>query len=607
MPLAIELAAARMQTFGVRGLTRALADRLRTLTSRQRTGLPRHRTLAALLDWSHQILPESDRTTLRRLSVFSGRFTLRSAQAVAADESLDAFQVMESIVSLSSKSMISTEVRQNEVRYRLLETTRAYALQKLVDRDEVSRFHLAHARHMCDLLDAGKVLESSMNRTEWVADCAWLIDDVRSALDWSFGPGGDVAVGMRLTAAAIPLCLHLSLLEEFVERANAACMQARSLEPPPDPLIEMRLNIAFAALTTQTSGPSPSIAPAMERALQLSEYPALRSFRGEALNMAWSVAFSAGMYERSVRDAQALAVLARENGDAAVVLTADRLLAQSRHFTGDHAASRTLAERVLSHPTRINRFSTMQPSPVDRRVSMRIVLARVHWIQGRIEQAAALAGECVEIARTDFGYGLCQALAWAACPVALWMDDRTAARAFARRLVEHGSKQRIRYWQRWGENFSHLLDERDAVDAGKPRGTPLKLDIANSEHKLRDMFGTVDVFDGDARTIERAEQGLCGWCAAEIHREHGEWLLTRSDAATAKAQELFETSLRIARDQGALSWELRTSMSLSRLLRRRGRIPEAEHLLATAYGQFSEGFKSKDLVEAKAMLVGMDE
>src|SRR4029077_19526323 len=134
--LAIELAAARVETFGVRGLATRLDDRIRLLTSGRRLGPPRHRTLRAALDWSYDVLSEAERAVLRRLGIFMGGFTLDAACAVAADPGLLKGDVIDAVAELTEKSLAVGKTTEPEPRLRLLETTRAYALERLAESGE---------------------------------------------------------------------------------------------------------------------------------------------------------------------------------------------------------------------------------------------------------------------------------------------------------------------------------------------------------------------------------------------------------------------------------------------------------------------------------------
>ncbi len=145
--LAIELAASRVATHGIRGITALLDDQFRLSWKGRRTALPRHRTLNAMLDWSYNLLQPEERLLLRRLSIFVGSFTRDAVEAVACDHDLTAAQAMDALESLSAKSLVSTSAGEVEAQYRLLETTRAYAADKLAlsrEGDLIARRHAAH-------------------------------------------------------------------------------------------------------------------------------------------------------------------------------------------------------------------------------------------------------------------------------------------------------------------------------------------------------------------------------------------------------------------------------------------------------------------------------
>jgi len=137
VPLALELAAARVDVLGVRGLAARLDDRFAVLTSGRRTALPRRQTLRAAMDWSYEVLPKIEQLILRRVAVFQGDFTIDAATAVASDDHIDAAYVFEGVANLATKSLISTDISSDLTHYRLLDTTRAYVLEKLSESGEV--------------------------------------------------------------------------------------------------------------------------------------------------------------------------------------------------------------------------------------------------------------------------------------------------------------------------------------------------------------------------------------------------------------------------------------------------------------------------------------
>jgi predicted ATPase/DNA-binding winged helix-turn-helix (wHTH) protein len=145
--LAIELAASRVGTHGIRGIAGLLDNRFRLSWKGRRTALPRHRTLNGLLDWSHNLLQDEERLVLRRLSIFVGSFTRDAVEAIACDHDLTSAQGMDALEGLLEKSLISTRTGEDETRYRLLETTRAYAYEKLTVSGEgglIARRHAAY-------------------------------------------------------------------------------------------------------------------------------------------------------------------------------------------------------------------------------------------------------------------------------------------------------------------------------------------------------------------------------------------------------------------------------------------------------------------------------
>ncbi len=179
IPLAIELAAARVETFGVRGLATHLDDR-RLLTSGRRSGSPRHRTLRAALDWSYDVLSEPERAVLRRLGIFMGGFTLDAACAVATDPGLLKGDVINAIAELVEKSLAVVETTETEPRLRLLETTRAYAIEKLGESGERDRVARRHAEYYRDLFERAGGEAPKRRISEWLAHHAREIDNASS-------------------------------------------------------------------------------------------------------------------------------------------------------------------------------------------------------------------------------------------------------------------------------------------------------------------------------------------------------------------------------------------------------------------------------------------
>src|SRR6202011_2925303 len=148
-----------------------------------------------------------------RLAVFAGSFSLVAASAVAASAEVTPSEVVEGLASLVAKSLVAAEADATVARYRLLYTTRAYALEKLGESGELEAVARRHAEYYRDLFERAETETEVRPATEWLADYGRQIDNLRAALDWAFSPGGDASIGTALTAAAVPVWMHLSLME----------------------------------------------------------------------------------------------------------------------------------------------------------------------------------------------------------------------------------------------------------------------------------------------------------------------------------------------------------------------------------------------------------
>jgi predicted ATPase len=188
IPLAIELAAARVETLGVTEVAKRLGDRFRLLTRGRRTALPRHRALWATLEWSYGLLEVVEQAIFRRLAIFANGFTLASADAVAGGEDVNYIAVSDLVTSLVNKSLVTADAQRMIPRYRLPETTQAYALKKLADSGEVALAAGRHAVYFGELLEGMQIDCAEVPAPELMARYAPEIDNVRAALDWSFGP-----------------------------------------------------------------------------------------------------------------------------------------------------------------------------------------------------------------------------------------------------------------------------------------------------------------------------------------------------------------------------------------------------------------------------------
>jgi predicted ATPase/DNA-binding winged helix-turn-helix (wHTH) protein len=598
MPLAIELAAGRIDSLGLQGLAARLDEMFSLLTRGRRTVLPRHRTLQALLDWSHDLLTDVERVVLRRLSVFRSAFTLESAAAVLASADLPPDAVVDGIMGLASKSLVAVDVSGDAVLHRLLYTTRTYAADKLALGGEGQRLATAHAAHFRDALLQSVPQRDVLPIAEWLQRCGRMMDDIRAAMDWAFSPDGDALLGVQLTAAATDLMNELGLVDEFRGWVDSA-MEAVGTLQPPQPGLELRLRSARSFLGSYTMGRGFARSANVERTLELADQLDSATLRVEAMFSLCSHAFGAGDYREVGEVARRIKQYAPDPQEPLAVLLSDRFLAQSHHYLGQHEAARPLAERVLDYPE--GNGQRQYVGHIPRAVSMRILQARTLWLQGACDQAVARADEAQVHAESTNPLAMSQALAMAAIPIALWRGENQRADALLQRLRDHANRHSQTYWQSWARSFEQALKARAS-------GGPLRLGIeygpieAMSGPGELDMVGTLAESAVSAVGVERVDRGVVGWCAPEILRAHAENALRDAPQRAPDAEAGLLRSLEIARSQNALSWELRSATSLARLWRDHGRRQEAHRLLSEVYERFDEGFATADLVAARELV-----
>jgi predicted ATPase/class 3 adenylate cyclase len=233
IPLAIEMAAARAPMLGVDRLAQKLDERFRVLTGGRRTALPRQQTLRATLDWSYGLLSESERKVLRRLSIFAGGFTLDGAGRVGGDEAIDEFEVIDLLSHLVARSLVVADTDENAgTRYRLLETTRAYALEKLAEAGESADIERRHATFIRDLFERAYAEWPTTPDVEWRNTYLPERDNLRNALDWAFGPNGDPVVGIEIAGTSPEMWDQLSLMAEARQRMEAMASRVDDTLPP---------------------------------------------------------------------------------------------------------------------------------------------------------------------------------------------------------------------------------------------------------------------------------------------------------------------------------------------------------------------------------------
>jgi predicted ATPase/DNA-binding winged helix-turn-helix (wHTH) protein len=617
VPLAIELAASQVDVFGIRDLAAHLDNRLAVLTRGRRTAVPRQQTLRATIDWSYELLSEPERHLLCCLGIFPAGFGLEAAAAVVSNSDDAAAVIGEGIASLVAKSLVTRDGSTPAGRWRLLETIRAYALEKLAERDEVDAIARRHAEFFRKLIVPA--VRSEVLRIS-VADLARFgreIDNVRAALDWSFSATGDAAIGVILTAACAPVWLHLLLVVECRERAE----RALNILSPDFNLIaplERRLHIALGLALTHTMGPVEKTRTILARARQLAESVDDVEAELRMLWAQWSMENILGEYRATQSTAQRFSEVAQRTGDDAFILLAEHFVGTALLFDGKPRQARDRLERVVEHyvPPASGRHKILFHH--DQRVLARARLARVLCVQGYSDQAKEQARISLEEAEAaDPGFTLGWVLHHAVCPIALLTGDLAIADSGVATMKDVATRLDAALWRILGSYWEGkaLVERRKFARGSALLRTVLDTcdqtgwHICNAEFLGVLARGLVGLgrFDAALVTIEKAlataEESGERYSIPELLRIKGEVVLRH--AATdpmSTAEGCFFGAIALAREQEALFWELRAALSLARMRLKQDRQDEGKRILASVYDRFTEGFETTDLLSARDLL-----
>jgi predicted ATPase/DNA-binding winged helix-turn-helix (wHTH) protein len=605
IPLAIELAAAQVADLGIDGLLTQLQGSFRLLTQGSRTTLGRHQTLRATLDWSFELLSACEQTCLRRLGLFRGGFTLESAASVIVGEHIESNLVLASITQLVAKSLLNVEVGDEEVFYRLLDTTRSYALEKLHLAAEVPDTRQRHAERCLGLMQQARDDWEQTPTHLWIERYARSLEDIRAALEWGLHANGPQMLAIRLTAASTPLWQELSLLKEhgvYVRRALALLAAAAE----PCPRLTIALKLALGSSCYHAQGGTAETVDAFVSARTLAERCNDVAGQLRAVSGLMAVNLCCGNYQMALEQSQQFDRLGLY-GDAALSLSTHRLRVLALHFSGDQAQAREYAEQViqrLAQSGHLNRFTHGFGVQYDQSVAALTILARILWLQGQPEQAWRTARQALDIAiQINHGTSICYTLALSGCLIAHYNGDTAAARDLLRLLLEQAQKHSVLLFYNWARQYAQVIE---AAEGPLQPGAGL----------VKEIMVTLNGGCVDSELLERAESGAAGWSTAEILRAQADALMAqdnslevvgldgrhREQARSHRSEEILLRALAVAKDQGALAWELRSATSLAQLWQRQGHPLRAHELLAPIYGRFTEGFATPDLTKVRRLL-----
>jgi predicted ATPase/DNA-binding winged helix-turn-helix (wHTH) protein len=614
MALPIELAAVRAASYGIRATHSMLGERFSLGWPGRRTALPRQQTLRATLEWSYGLLPPAERLVFDRLAVFVGPFSQEAASYVTSDAGVDAATAAALLDELAAKGLVATDRSEPTHAYRLLEMTRAYAREKLAAHGDaaVHAVCFRHAAYYVAMLgNLGRTPDEVFDRS---ARLASQLGNIRSALEWSFGPQGDPGLALPLAAASAPLFLHFSLLVEcrtWCERATELLALGYFGSPT-----EMELQGALGLALMFTRGNSEAAEKALLRAMDIA---VARGDYGSQLRLLGRLQIfyeRIGDFASSLAWAEQAIGVGEAIGELEAMAVAASLAGVSHHLLGDQQRARRELEKALKYSPPARRSHTIHYG-FDHRNRTGLALARTLWLLGFPDQAREWA-ERVErdAAALDHPVTHCIALVWT-LGIYIWMGDLeragTSATTFQRIAEANMLKPYIA--------ASLGMHGAIAIRAGRPdeaigwleeslaRLHGMRYELLTTTFELALAEGLM--LSGRHAEAERLVDGTIAHCRRsgdafalpELLRIKARALKVLG-ADDAVADAALEASLALSREQGARAWTLRATMDQARWLLERGERPRAREMLAPWMEDAGEGAGTLDRRELEQLWRG---
>lgn len=605
IPLAIELTAGHVNAYGAKAMVQLLDQHLNLLWEGRRTALPRHRTLRATIEWSYNLLSEPERMILGRLSIFVGSMTLDAARSIAAvTEDDDA--ILAIIDSLVAKSMLALNAGSQPTRYRLADSTRAYAQEKFAASGAAGAISRRHACYFLGLLERISG-EADRDISAAVAE----FGNVRAALAWCFSDQGDRGVGAALAAASIPLFFKLPLLAEcelWVTRAIAALDETNGSIKQ-----SLVLHTALGAARMLTGRLDELGANHLRRALELTEKIGDISGQIRLIDQLHLLQLFVGKYHEALDTAKRGEAIALSSNDSIAVARMRVLLSISCQYLGKFIASRSYIEAALLHPGLDGEVPSGLTLEYPKRAQ--ITFARVLWLQGHPDQATRIVRRAIsDVIAANHPVMFCRALPWA-FDVFFWNGDLEDCEEHIDRFVVEARRHDLAILQMVGEamkGITLLARSETAVGLAMLKDSIEKLQshcfgaVAGLCLPLAEALAATGRGDEALDTIDQAiaQARQCNFMMEmpDMLRARAEALLHKSNPDFSQAELSLVQALDVARHQGALGYELRAAIALARLWQRGGRRQQAHDMLASVYHRFTEGFQTRSLVTARGLL-----
>jgi predicted ATPase len=565
------------------------------------------------LDWSYKLLSDGERIVLRRIAPFVGHFTLEGARYVAGELGAGTGEVFDAIAGLVEKSLIVTRLDDGQQRYRLLDTTRAYAREKLNEHDELDVISGRHAKYVAEFLESQREMMLALPRAGRTAAYSDQLSNIRAALEWNFGPHGDDEIATRLAAVSTQVFLELSLLIECQAWAERAIARLGTRNQNSRRAMEIYASLPLALMHTE--GNDQHVRASFSRALEIATNHGDLAYELRLL----SGLFMYSHWTMDVRGATDIAArskkLALKTGDPDDMALAESMLAASNHLLGNHIIAQQHCESGLRYSGSGPRFRAGEH--LFHYTSILLVgMARSLLYRGLLDRSLEYAKLAIEEGeKSGHPATFCRSLALIV-PVFLTMADTRRSDQYIAELSDLSAAHSLKPYGAiaTGLRGQWLLLQDNLLDAI----SLLKRALEELHSQRQEMLNTDFVCDLAAALMKvgEHEQALRLVLNAidgqqrvgkflhmpALFRMKGLILASRSDQDHFEAEESLLSAIDWAKRQSATLFELKAATDLAELLLKQDRLPEAFERLRAALDRMPAGTVSPDHARALQVL-----
>lgn len=608
-PLAIELVSSRLAGRSAGTVLRELDDRFRALRRDSPGGPLRQQTLLVTLEWSYALLTSDEAAVLRAISIFAGSFDTDAAVRIVAHLALAPSATFDAVAGLRAKSMLSVDQTFGELRYRLLDSTRAFAGDLLDGQGELNAVSASHARLQLEILTRAGAEHATMPARKWHATYGGQADDLRKALDWALYRSGDPLLGIQLVAAGLPLWHELSLGEETRRNCERGLAEFDHIAGADDAL-KLKLVLGLATVSTYLSDDAGRTVALFETAIQLARETADASAECRALGALSTFAVLTGHQSAVLDTLQAMRDAAIRANDRAALWEQELLRAVwdvlDCKFQAGHQRLKKLRVEMRDHSEgAVPRFHIHQKTNIE------VQRGALCWLIGKPGRALCVIEKAARDAmETGHGLTLTHSLARGIIWTMSECHDYAMARFYTDYLKNTVDRHGMAAWLPIADCYSESID---ALSGARPSPEGLRAAFDNlkkgsfqvGHHSyyatLTKAMVAIGQWEDAARTIDHVFQVYPErWILPEILRLRA--ATERAFGRDGDAMVTLRESLRAADKIGCLAWKLRAAHDLAALLQDQGAPTKARQVLAPVYGQFTDGFNSGDLRNSRKLL-----